>query len=157
MGQSALLIGSGTGNFEVLDAQQSGIQVMGEARGLVIVDMNQDGRADIGIARSGESVLLLLNQSTSCGFSVLLEKNTVLLAGAIVTVHHKNGPFETAEVFCGSGYLSLSEPKLFFGYADGNEPTLITILGSDGSTSEANWKESSNLIVRSGEVAKAFQ
>ncbi len=61
---------------------------MGEARGLVIVDMNQDGRADIGITRSGESVLLLLNQSTSCGFSVLLEKNTVLLAGAIVTVHH---------------------------------------------------------------------
>ena len=156
-GQSALLLGDGTGNFEALDAPQSGVQVTGEARGIAVADMNGDGRADIAITRTRESVLPLLNHSNALGFSVSLEQSSVLLAGTKVTVHYKNGATQTAEVYMGNGYLSQSEPKLFFGYAEGNEPKLITVRWSDGSTTKTNWKAGSSLVVRSGGIAEAVK
>ena len=154
-GQSAMLLGGGKGDFELLDAPKSGIQVTGEARSIAITDMNNDGRPDVIITRIQDSVLPLQNRAHSGhGFSVRLEQSPVLASGAKVSVTFNDGSSQAAEIYSGSGYLSQSEAKLFFGYQEGNKPKLITVRWSDGSLTKTPWKVGPNLVVRSGGLAE---
>jgi hypothetical protein len=151
-GLGLLLVGNGTGEFEALSPLESGIFIPGEARGLAMGDLNFDGRPDLVFTRVNDSVLPLLNQKSkdSNFVSVSFDANYSLVTGAKVDVHYKDGSVSAAEVYCGGGYLSQSEQKLFFGYKRDNPPSALTIRWSDGAIDELPWGSRSKIVAKPG-------
>jgi hypothetical protein len=137
-GISILLLGDGKGNFAPASAQQSGIYIPGEGRGLAVGDWKGTGWPNLVVTRTNENALVLANHSAASGghsFAVKLkgELGNRDAIGSKITVHYKDGTLGAAELYAGSGYLSQSEPLAFFGYAASNPPTSIDVTWPDGA------------------------
>ncbi|MEZ5276568.1 MAG: FG-GAP-like repeat-containing protein [Opitutaceae bacterium] len=138
-GLSLILVGDGTGGFVPMTPAQSGIAISGEGRAATLGDWNLDGWPDLMVTRTNEPVLALTHRgSVAAGsFSVALKGSTgnPSAVGARITAHFEDGSVESAEINSGSGYLSQSEPVVFFGYALANPPVSIDVNWPDGSES----------------------
>ena len=135
-GISVLLLGDGKGGFTAAPAQESGIAIPGEGRGVALSDWNHDGWPDLMVTRINENALALGNHhSSGHSFAVRLKGSAGNpdAIGAKISVHFKNGTLQANELYAGSGYLSQSEPLAFFGYATGNDPVTIDVIWPDGS------------------------
>jgi len=62
-GQGSIILGSKGGLSTVLEAESSGIRLLGEQRSPVSVDFNGDGKLDIVLAERGSGIVLLENNS----------------------------------------------------------------------------------------------
>ncbi len=135
-GIGVLLLGDGKGGFTPATAQQSGIALPGDSRGLAVGDVNQDGWPDLVVTRLNQNVALFINRGTPAGHSFAVKLTGTGgnpdAIGAHLTLHFKDGSAQAAELYAGSGYLSQSEPLVFFGYANGNEPVTIDVTWPDG-------------------------
>ena len=136
-GISLLLLGDGVGGFTPATAQQSGICIPGEGRGVALGDWDHDGRPGLVITRTNEAVLALTPREAANGraFAVKLTgaPGNADAIGARVTVQFKDGTAQVTELQAGSGYLAQSEPLAFFSYAAGNTPTAINVTWPDGT------------------------
>jgi len=63
-GQGCLILGGKGGLSKVLEAESSGIRLLGEQRSPVSVDFNGDGRLDIVLAERGGGIALLENRAS---------------------------------------------------------------------------------------------
>jgi hypothetical protein len=63
-GQGSLILGGKGGLSKVLEAESSGIRLLGEQRSPVSVDFNGDGRLDIVLAERGGGIALLENRAS---------------------------------------------------------------------------------------------
>jgi hypothetical protein len=104
-----LLLGDGNGLFEPLPAERSGF-VTGDAKGLTVGDLNEDGRPDLVATRNNDSLLAFVNRHERDNQSFLVKlngengnKNAI---GGKTTVHYRNGKQASTELSAGSGYLS---------------------------------------------------
>jgi len=62
--QGSLMLGGKGGLSNVLEADSSGIRLLGEQRSPVSFDFNRDGRLDIVLAERGTGVVLLENRAS---------------------------------------------------------------------------------------------
>ena len=151
-GLSLLLLGDGQGGFTPASAQQSGIAIPGDARGLAVGDWDRDGRPGLVITRINEPVLALTPRAPADGraFAVKLTgaPGNPDAIGACIIARYADGKAQAAELHAGSGYLAQSEPLAFFSYAAGHAPTAIEVTWPDGTrTSHAFTAGTSRLVL----------
>ncbi|MDA7877625.1 FG-GAP-like repeat-containing protein [Akkermansiaceae bacterium] len=137
-GISALLRGTGNPEepFEVVPVLESGVLIPEDARSVAVCDVNQDARPDLFVGINSAHPSLFLNQSkTGKPFSIRLKgaKGNPTAIGSRVTVSTPNIHLQSAEVYGGSGYLSQSEPVLYFAAPEAVRTVQITIHWPDGS------------------------
>jgi len=142
-GLSVLLRGDGAGKFEAVPPRVSGLVVPANAKGLALVDLEGDGWPDFIVTRNNNTGLVFKNRGLAHRHSVrVVLKSTPSHVGAIgarVTFRTDRGPAQTAEVYCGSGYLSQSTAALFFGWEDSDSPRELRIFWPNGKESTHAW------------------
>lgn len=111
-GRGLLLVGNGDGDFEPMNAAESGIAIHGDQRGAAASDYDQDGRLDLVVAQNNDSLVLLHNQSAPAGVRV-----TAPVGAAVRPVYRngKKGPLKL--ITSGTGYFSQNSQTLIFGNA----------------------------------------
>lgn len=144
-GVSLFLKGDGKGHFTAAWPLESGILVPGDAKGLATLDLNNDGRPDLLITQNSGPLVAYENGGSPISkgaFSVGLNGSTGNPdgIGARISVNYKSGRTETRELYAGSGYLSQSAPRAFFGVPRDDTPSRISIRWPDGKTTERDWK-----------------
>lgn len=137
-GVSALLRGTGNGDkpFEVMPVLASGIIIPEDARSVAVCDLNNDARPDLFVGLNSANPGVFLNQSKGGKpFSVRLKgtKGNPTAIGARVTVKAPNMNGQSAEIYGGGGYLSQSEPVLYFAAPESGTSAQITVRWPDGS------------------------
>jgi len=110
-GRGLLLKGMGGGNFQTVDARESGIYIYGEQRACAVSDFNQDGRMDLVVGQNSEATKLYLNKQGTPGLRVKLNGTSQNPAaiGSIVTAATL-----TREIQSGSGYWAHNSTCLVF-------------------------------------------
>jgi hypothetical protein len=150
-GLSQLLRGDGHGAFAPAAPAESGLVVSGDAKGLVVADLDRDGWPDFLVSRNNLSTLAFRNNGVAGRHSlrVLLRgpAGNPTAVGARITVELADGSTQTSEVYAGSGYYSQSTAAGFFGYPDGNAPRRIRIRWPSGTTTESNAPASSTITL----------
>lgn len=136
-GISALLRGTGKKEepFEVMPVLASGILIPEDARSVAVCDVNDDARPDIFVGLNGAHPGLFINQSTTgCPIAIRLKgaKGNPTAIGALVTFNAAGINAQSAEIYGGSGYLSQSEPVLYFAAPKLANTARITIRWPDG-------------------------
>jgi enediyne biosynthesis protein E4 len=138
-GISQLLRGNGRGDFEVVDAQESGLVVSGEARALAVKDFDRDGWPDFLVSRQEAPTLAFLNRPGAGrrSFSVQLQGDdrNPAAVGARITLLHASGAVQASEVYAGSGYMSQSSSAVFFGFGPEDPPREIRVAWPNGASS----------------------
>lgn len=150
-GLGQFLRGDGKGGFFPVPPRESHLIIPGDGKALAVVDLNEDGWADLIATRNNQSVLVFRNGGRAGGnsFSVTLRGSAQNPAaiGARVELVVKDGSTQVAEVTAGGGYLSQSSPACFFGFRDGNAPYKVKVTWPGGSTTTHLVPEGSRKIV----------
>ncbi|MEP4078371.1 FG-GAP-like repeat-containing protein [Haloferula sp.] len=137
-GYSALLRGTGNEEepFEVMPVLASGILIPNDGRSVAVCDVNGDARPDLFVGVNSAHPSLFINRSESGkAFSIRLKggKGNPTGIGARVTVKAPGFSVQSAEIYGGGGYLSQSEPVLYFAAPESANTVPVTIRWSDGS------------------------
>ena len=122
-GLSMVLAGRGDGSFETVPAQRSGISIAGDAAAATLSDFDHDGSPDLTISVNSEPVRCFRARGGG-----ILALRVPAQPGLRVTIDG-----QSAEYYCGSGYLSQSAPVLFF--TSPSRPTKISVQWPDGEVS----------------------
>jgi hypothetical protein len=107
-GRGVWLRGNGTGQFEVVPGQVSGLQVYGEGRGSAVCDYDGDGRVDLVVGQNGAATKLYHNVGARPGLRLRLQgpAGNPTGVGAVVRLRFGERWGPAAEVHAGSGYWS---------------------------------------------------
>ncbi len=144
-GVSLLLKGNGDGTFTPRTPLESGLLVPGDGRSVSVTDLDEDGRPDLMIAVNDSDLRIFENRSAPATQYVTVElrgfSGNLHSIGARVTVHRSDGAAQTSEVYCGSGYLSQSTPKLVFGLGKSGTAVKASIVWPNGETSTHPFKK----------------
>lgn len=140
-----LLLGDGQGGFRGTDAQESGIFIEDEARGMAVADLNADGWPDLLTSRPNNSVQAYLNSGDKNRGSIAIslvgnDSGNRQALGATLKVTYSDKSERAFELNANSGYLSQSEPTIFLGYQKGLTPKSIEITWPNGRTSVEHLK-----------------
>lgn len=138
-GLGVLLMGNGDGTFRHAWCSESGIDMPMDARGLGIIDVNQDQRPDLVFSVNQQPMQTFVNQSDGLKpLSVRLRQSGANqnAVGARVTVHVDGLLPQTAEVQAGGSYLSQSTSTLYFGGGETGQVALITVRWPNGEVTE---------------------
>ncbi len=107
-GRGLWLRGDGTGRFQAVPGQQSGVILYGDQRGSAVGDFDEDGRIDLLVAQNGGTTALFHNETAKPGLRVRLQgpAGNPLGLGATLRLAYgqKKGP--SRPVQAGSGYWS---------------------------------------------------
>jgi hypothetical protein len=139
-GLSQLLRGDGKGRFAAAPLSETHLIVSGDAKGLAVLDFDGDGWPEFVATRADGETLAFGNTGVR-------GRNTVAIAlrgrrgnpaaiGARVTMILSDGSQQTSEVHAGSGYLSQSSAKLFFGHRADTPPERIRVRWPWGEVTE---------------------
>ena len=130
-GLSQWLRGDGHGGFTAVPVAESGLIVPGDAKALVVLDLDADGWPDFVVSRNNSTTLAFRNQGVAGRHSLRVTlrgpAGNPSAVGARITVELADGSTQTSEVYAGSGYFSQSSPDCFFGYPDANPPRQIRV------------------------------
>jgi hypothetical protein len=144
-GLGQLLRGDGAGGFTPVAAANSGLVVSGDAKGLAVADLDEDGWPDFVVTRNNETMLAFRNQPRSgrAMFALRLRgpAGNPAAVGARVRVEYADGTRATSEVASGGGWASQSTARQFFGYETKNPPVRIEVRWPDGKTTELRPRE----------------
>jgi hypothetical protein len=150
-GISQLLRGNGHGGFAPVAPADSGLVVTGDAKALVVLDLDRDGWPDFVVSRNYGSTLAFRNAGVAGrhSFSVRLHgpAGNALAVGARISVELTDGTTQTSDVSAGSGYYSQSSASCFFGYVEGNPPRRVRVRWPDGRTTEEAWPSGAGATV----------
>jgi hypothetical protein len=123
-GISQLLRGDGRGNFTPVPPAESGLVVPGDAKGLAVLDIDQDGWPDFLVSRNNNTTLAFRNRQVAGRRSLCVRLKgrggNPGAVGARVTAELADGSTQTSEVTAGSSYYSQSSGACFFGCPDSN-------------------------------------
>jgi len=127
------------GVFRVEPASETGFVVDGDAKGLTLCDLDSDNRPDLVVCQNDGKLLAWKNQGDGQPlFSVRLNgspgnRNGI---GARIIAHYTDGTVRAAEMTAGNGYLSQSQPVVYFNTAD-TPIKALEIRWPDGETTKA--------------------
>ncbi|HEY4301574.1 MAG TPA: FG-GAP-like repeat-containing protein [Candidatus Didemnitutus sp.] len=152
-GLSQLLRGDGHGHFAPVPAAESGLIVPGDAKALVVLDLDQDGWPDFLVSRNNDETLAFRNHGVAGRKSVRIElqgpAGNPTAVGARITVERADGSIQTSEIHAGSGYYSQSSAACFFGYTEANPPREIRVRWPSGATMNYPFAAGSAAVVLS--------
>ncbi|HVU15406.1 MAG TPA: FG-GAP-like repeat-containing protein [Candidatus Didemnitutus sp.] len=138
-GLSQMLRGDGHGHFTPVPVGESGLIVPGDAKALVVLDLDHDGWPDFLVSRNNDEVLAFRNKGVAGRKSVRIELHgpagNPTAIGARVVVEMSDGSTQSSEIHAGSGYYSQSAADCFFGYAESNPPREVRVVWPSGVTS----------------------
>jgi hypothetical protein len=120
-GLSLLLRGHGDGTFEPVPFEKSGLIVPQDAKSLGATDLNGDGRVDFVVGVNNDQLQFFENRTTSGKTSQVAlrsSKGDHQVVGARVTLTLDDRSQQTAEVYCGEGYLTQTPSTIIFGLGD---------------------------------------
>jgi len=145
-GVSQLMLGDGTGNFEPISAEESGLVVPGDATSLTTHDINGDGSVDFLVGVNNGKYESFINQTNSDSYALRLPDfpRGKKYIGSKIWVYFNNDSVQIHELFAGGGYLSQSAPIIFIG----NKKNIkkIILQWPDGTKNEIhNYKDSSGI------------
>ena len=133
-----LLAGDGHGHFVACPPPAGDLQV---GRGLAVADYDNDGDADLAIQNSGGPLQLLRNEATGerwLGVRLQGRGPNTAAVGARVTLRLRAGTDGEATVrqvrwvLAGDSYQSSGDPRLLFGWPDGQQPVALEIAWPGG-------------------------
>ena len=141
-GLSQWLRGDGQGHFTPVPPAESGLVVPGDAKALVVLDLDGDGWPDFLVTQNNGTALAFRNRPAagrhSFGVRLTGPAGNPAAVGARITVRLQDGSSQTAEVQAGSGYASQSAATCFFGYTTDNPPAGVRIRWPSGAVSESD-------------------
>ncbi len=140
-GRGQWLRGDGNGGFHSVPAQDSGIAVYGEGRGLAGCDFDQDGRLDVAIAQNSSNTRIYRNVRGQPGLRVRLvgPDGNPEAVGAVVRLVNAAGETGPAwEVHAGSGYWSQDSSTLVLGMPGEDRPGAIIVRWPGGRTTRSD-------------------
>ncbi len=149
-GLCMLLRGSRGGTLSPVFPAESGLVVPGDVKGLSLCDLDGNGWPDLVMTQNDGPLLAFLNTGAESDgrYRVVAVRlrgpaGNPNAVGARISVLGRNGARQTAEVYCGSGYLSQSTSWQFFGVEGGDDrPLRFIVRWPDG-------RQSSHAIDRS--------
>jgi enediyne biosynthesis protein E4 len=158
-GLSQLLRGDGHGHFTAVPVAESNLLVPGDAKALVVFDLNRDGWPDFFVSRNNDDTLAFQNNGVTGRKSVRINlrgpAGNPTAVGAKITIELTDGSTRTSEVYAGSGYYSQSSAACFFGYSDANAPREVRVRWPSGATTKHSFPaESSSLILSASEPGR---
>ena len=112
---STLFRNDGTGHFQ--PAVDSGCEVPGDQRSLIVFDYNRSGAPDFLITQVDGPVLLLENQSSGNSITVRLDPSDAASVGAVVEAHTTETVMRRL-VLAGASYLAGPPLEAYFGLGD---------------------------------------
>lgn len=133
-GNGALLRGNGDGSFSEVRADQSGLIVPGDAKAVVLTDLNSDVWPDLVVAMNG-SEALAFEQAPPGGSKAMvvdLRGADARRIGAFLTMELNSGKKLTKEVYAGGGYLSQSSININFVVPEGEIARALIVRWGDG-------------------------
>ena len=152
-GLSQLLRGDGHGHFAVVPPAESNLLVPGDAKALVVLDLDQDGWPDFLLTRNNNTTLAFRNNGVAGRHSLRIALHgpagNSTAVGARITVELSDGSTQTSEVYAGSGYYSQSTAACFFGYPETNPPKQIRVRWPSGVTTEHTLPPNSATLILS--------
>ena len=137
-GLGLILANDGRGAFTSLDPQQSGFMVSGDAKALVVTDLNGDNWPDLVASRNDAPALAFTHRGLAGHrpLRVVLQGSpgNPTGLGARLTLTLADGTTRTTELTAASGYYSQSSPAIFLALA--SPPRSLNVRWPDGRTSE---------------------
>ncbi|HIM67311.1 MAG TPA: hypothetical protein EYM45_01970 [Verrucomicrobia bacterium] len=127
------------GTFRVEPPAETGFIVDGDAKGLTLCDLDGDNRPDFVVCQNNGKLLAWKNRGDSQPlFSVHLHGSPGNPdgIGARIIAHYADGTIHAAEMTAGNGYLSQSQPIVYFSTA-GTPIRELEIRWPDGETTKA--------------------
>jgi hypothetical protein len=107
------------GQFVCVPPTRTGLVIAGDAKGLAVCDLNEDGWPDLVVTQNNNRLLAFQNTGLHGTKPLTLRLRGPVGnqtgVGARVTVAYEDGQTLGAEIYGGSGYLSQSSPALYFG------------------------------------------
>ena len=150
-GLSQLLRGDGHGHFTPVPPAESNLIVPGDAKALVVLDLDRDGWPDFLASRNNDETLAFRNKGVAGRKSVRIElrgpPGNPTAVGAAITVELADGTTQSSEVTAGSGYYSQSSAACFFGYSDANPPRQVRVRWPLGTTTQHPFPPGSSSLV----------
>ena len=152
-GMSVLLLGDGSGSFNEIWPNRSGLTVPEDARGLASCDLNDDGWVDFAVGVNDGKMKLFENKMSSNSenksFMIRLSDGpgNPTGVGARVRVELSDGSTQTDEVRAGGGYLSQSSSGLFFGLSAGNKIKNIKVRWPDGEETDHQYSSGNHKVI----------
>ncbi len=139
-GLSQLLRGDGRGHFTPVPPAASGLVVPGDAKALVVTDLDGDGWPDFVVTRNNGAMLAFRNGHVDGRHSLRVAlrgpAGNPTGIGARISAVHADGAVEIAEVSAGSGYYSQSSAACFFGGTATNPIRQVRVRWPSGATTE---------------------
>ncbi|MDB4493473.1 FG-GAP-like repeat-containing protein [bacterium] len=150
-GTGALLRGIGDGSFEAIRADRSGIIAAGDAKGVALLDVNNDRWPDLLVANNNAAMQVFesVPPAGARSLKVELKAPSVLAIGALVTLELKSGKTLIHEVAAGGSYLSQSSNVPHFAIPVGETASSIVVRWSDGEMSSQEATPETMTISRS--------
>ena len=147
-GSGVLLINQGKEVFRSTTVEESGLEINGTGKCILVTDFNEDGKPDILIALNDDH-LKAYKTNRDGVFSITLQGKPGNLQGigSRVMVTLANGKTQVAEVYGGEGYLSQSSGSLFFGL-DGSEVQSIDIHWPTGKMTRHQHRGETRLTIK---------
>jgi hypothetical protein len=130
-----LLLADGTGDFFEVDCGPA-LDLVYVGRGLAAGDYDNDGDVDLAINNSGGPGQLIRNDLSPrpwLGVELVGSAPNTYAVGAKVTLTTRNGQqvrWRTA----GDSYVATADPRLLFGWRDGDEPVEVSVRWPSGQT-----------------------
>jgi len=127
------------GAFRVEPAAETGFIVDGDAKGLTLCDLDGDNRPDFVLCQNNDKLLAWKNRGDSKPlFSVRLHGSPGNPdgIGARIIAHYTDGTVHATEMTAGNGYLSQSQPIVYFSAA-GTPIRELEIRWPNGETTKA--------------------
>jgi enediyne biosynthesis protein E4 len=149
-GLGQLLRGDGRGHFAAVPPGESGLVVPGNAKALVVLDLDRDGWPGFLVTRNNATALAFHNNGAAGHRSLQIRlrgaAGNPTAVGSRVTVELTDGSKQTSEVYCGSGYCSQSTAACFFGYPDSNPPKKIRVRWPSGASAQFDFPPQSTSL-----------
>lgn len=133
-GRGLLILGDGTGRFESISGNQSGIKVYGQQKGVAVADFDKDGRTDLATSQNEGQTNLYINKTDKEGIYIRLigpVENTNAIGSSIRLVYQSGEKGPRREIQAGSGYMSQNGFNQVLGNGD-HVPKYLEIIWFDG-------------------------
>ena len=137
-GLGVLLTNDGHGNLRALGPQEAGLVVPGDAKALVVTDLDADNWPDLVASRNDEPALAFRHRGLAGHRPLRLvlqgPPGNPTALGARLTLTLADGSTRTSEVTAASGYYAQPSPAVFFALPPG--PASLAVIWPDGSTTK---------------------